>query len=94
MLMMNYFCKQETAPLQFEKHKSGFIALHSIMFTYSSRYNNSRTFIMYSMTVFTTLYSHNPSKPNGFPPLINWISPFPFKGLPGGIFQFYSDYIM
>ena len=90
------YCKQETAPLQSEKHKSGFIALHCIMFIYlsSSRYNNFRTFIMYSMTLFTTLYSHYPSKPNGFPPLINWISPFPFKGLPSDIFQFYSNYIL
>ena len=27
-----------------------------------------------------------------FPILINWTSPFPFKGLLGGIFRFYSNF--
>ena len=29
--------------------------------------------------------------PNGIFTIINWISPFSFKGLFGGIFHFYSD---
>ena len=34
----------------------------------------------------------NPYKPNGISTIINWTSPFPFKGLLGGIFHFYSNF--